>query len=344
MCSSDLEMVAFLAPVVAPDDAALDGTAAPLPAIPGPKVINLRAARTGSLPSAGSPAGALVELSFPFAPRDPDAIPGSNALALAGAHTAGGGGLLANDMHLGHSVPNIWYRASLETGGRRVTGVTLPGTPVVISGSNGDVAWGVTVANADTTDLVVVETTSASRRFYRAPGRDDYVPLETRRETIAVKGGDPVTVEQEWTIWGPVVGRNDRDRPLALRWTAHEPAATNFALLAMETARTTAEAIAVAHRAGVTPVNCVIADRAGDVAWTVAGRLPRRAGYDGRLPVTWTFGDRKWNGLLAPDEIPVVHGYHLMFAQSWQQQQCGRSLLLGAGPHQFPCIDDFFGD
>ena len=48
------EMVAFLAPVVAPDDAALDGSTAPLPAIPGPKVINLRAARTGSLPSAGS--------------------------------------------------------------------------------------------------------------------------------------------------------------------------------------------------------------------------------------------------------------------------------------------------
>lgn len=301
-------MVAFLAPLMAPDDAALDGTTAPLPAIPVPKVINLRAARTGALPPAGLATEALAELAFPFAPRDPDAIPGSNALALAGAHVAGGGGLLASDMHLGHSVPNIWYRASLETGGRRVTGVTLPGTPVVVSGSNGDVAWGLTVANADTTDLVVVETTSASKRFYRAPGHEDYVPLETRRETIAVKGGDPVTVEHEWTIWGPVVGRNERDRPLALRWIAHDPGAVNFAMLGMETARTTAEAVAVAHRAGVTPVNCVIADRAGDVAWTVAGRLPRRAGYDGRLPVTWTFGDRKWDGHLAPGETPVIRG------------------------------------
>ncbi|MFM9081641.1 MAG: penicillin acylase family protein, partial [Opitutaceae bacterium] len=303
------DSLGFFAPVTAPDDAALDGTTAALPAIPGPKVINVRAARTGMLPTAaGMGVGALASLAFPFAPRDPDSIPGSNALALDGAHTAGGGGLLANDMHLGHSVPNIWYRVSLEMGGRRVTGVTLPGTPAVIAGSNGEVAWGVTVANADTTDLVVVETVSASKRFYRAPGREDYVPIEIRKETIEVKGGDPVSVDYEWTIWGPVVGRNDRDRPLALRWIAHDVEAANFALLDMETARTTEEAIAVAHRAGVTPVNCVIADRAGEVAWTVAGRLPKRAGYDGRLPVTWTFGDRKWDGHLAPAEIPVVRG------------------------------------
>ena len=332
----------FFAPVTAPGDAALDGTTAPLPSIPGPKVINIRAARTGALPTPGvRRAEALAELSFPFAPRDPDSIPGSNALALAGAHTAGGGGLLANDMHLGHSVPNIWYRASLETGGRRVTGVTLPGAPVVVAGSNGDVAWGVTVANADTADLVVVETVSASKRFYRAPGRDDYVPIEIRKETIEVKGGDSVNVEYEETIWGPVVGRNDRDRPLALRWIAHDPEAANFALLDLETARTTEEAIAVAHRAGVTPVNCVIADRAGEVAWTVAGRLPKRAGYDGRLPVTWTFGDRKWDGHLAPAETPVVRGpASALPGRIWsgnQRQAGGDSLTrLGDGGYAPP--------
>ena len=113
------DSLGFFAPVTAPGDAALDGTTAPLPAIPGPQVINIRAARTGAAPAPGAlRVDALADLAFPFAPRDPDSIPGSNALALAGAHTAGGGGLLANDMHLGHSVPNIWYRASLETGGR----------------------------------------------------------------------------------------------------------------------------------------------------------------------------------------------------------------------------------
>jgi penicillin G amidase len=187
------DSLGFFAPVTAPDDAALDGTTAPLPTLPGPKVINIRAARTGTLPAPGTlRADALADLSFPFAPRDPDSIPGSNALALAGAHTAGGGGLLANDMHLGHSVPNIWYRASLETGGRRVTGVTLPGTPAVIAGSNGDVAWGVTVANADTTvsALATVTPTPPTLSWSRrSPPRSAFIARRVVTITCRSRSG-----------------------------------------------------------------------------------------------------------------------------------------------------------
>jgi penicillin amidase len=316
----DFESTAFFAPLITAHDAALDGTTAPLPPIPGPKVINLRTQKVGALLSgdrgaalalhtgAADPRHHATVDSFPFSPRDPEAVPGSNAFALAGAHTASGAGLLANDMHLGHAVPNIWYRASLEYGGRRITGVTLPGTPVVIAGSNGDVAWGFTASYTDTSDLIAVETNSIAPMLYKAPGHDDFLKIEPRRETILVKGGAPVTADYEWTVWGPIVGTNYRQRPLAYRWIAHDPESTNFTLLELENARTVDEAIAVAHRAGISPVNFVVADRAGEVAWTIAGRLPKRVGYDGRLPVTWSFGDRKWEGHLPPAEIPVLRG------------------------------------
>ena len=49
---------------------------------------------------------------------DDDFVRGSNNWAVAGAHTAHGGALLANDMHLGISVPNTWYRLSLVVPGR----------------------------------------------------------------------------------------------------------------------------------------------------------------------------------------------------------------------------------
>lgn len=295
--------VALFAPIVTPDDAALDGSRAPLAPIPGPRVVNLRNRRSAALPPLSAEAYAAFSASV-----DP-VTPGSNALALTGNRTAGSGGaLLASDMHLSHGVPNIWYRSVLEYGGRRVAGVTLPGVPVVVVGSNGDVAWGFTVAYADTVDLVEVGVNSISRQLYTAPGHDSLIQMEKVKEIIRVKGDDPVALEFSTTVWGPLVGTSDYERPLALRWVAHDPQATNLGLLALEEARTVDDAVAVAHRAGVPTLNLTVADRRGDIAWTIAGRVPKRIGFDGRQPVSWSFGDRKWDGYLTGAEIPVVRG------------------------------------
>ncbi len=299
-----LEGLAFFAPVVTPDDAALDGTTAPLAAIPGPRTINVRGKKTAAL-TLPEP---RARDSFPFPPRDREMAVGSNAFALAGAHTASGAGLLADDMHLDHGLPNIWYRASLEFSGRKITGVTLPGTPIVVAGSNGRIAWGFTNSCVDVSDLVVVETNSIAPTLYRVPGREELVAIERRKDTILVKGAAPVAVDYAWTVWGPIVGTNDRQRPLALRWVAHDPEANNLNLLGLETTTTTAEAVALVHTAGIPAQNFLVADHAGAIAWTIAGRLPQRIGYDGRLPVTWTFGDRRWEGLLPPDQTPVIFG------------------------------------
>lgn len=299
-----LEGLAFFAPIVTPTDAALDGSAGPLAPIPGPKVINLRTQKLGAL----TPLHRDGADAFPFFPRDPEAVMGSNAFALAGSHTANAAALLASDMHLDHGVPNTWYRASLEYAGRKVTGVTLPGTPAVVAGSNGHVAWGFTNGYVDTGDLVVVELNSVATNLYRAPDHAELVPIEQRKETIHVKGDQDVEVTYPWTVWGPIVGTNDRQRPLAHKMVAHDPAATDLNLLDLEEAKTTADAIAVAHRAGMPAQNILIADETGAIAWTIAGRLPKRVGYDGRLPVTWTFGDRRWDGYLPPDEVPTILG------------------------------------
>ena len=75
-------------------------------------------------------------------------IIGSNQWVVGGAKTSDGRAILANDMHLNLSVPNIWYRASLHYGIRTMTGVTLPGLPLLVVGSNGHIAWGFTNVDA----------------------------------------------------------------------------------------------------------------------------------------------------------------------------------------------------
>jgi len=297
--------LAFFAPLVTPADAALDGSVAPIAPLPDPAWINLRPPQPGpdAIHVAGPPPGEEPALnSFPFPPRDPEAVLGSNAFALAGALSASGAGLLASDMHLNHGVPNIWYRASFEYAGRKITGVTLPGVPAMVAGSNGNLSWGFTASYADTGDVVIIEGNDKSE--YLVPGAQ-LIRMEGREEIIRVRGRKDVPVTYQWTRWGPLVGTNDEGKPLAYRWLAHDPAAINLAVLDLEEATDVQQAIRVAHRAGMPALNLLVADRQGTIAWTIAGRLPKRIGYDGRLPVAWTYGDRRWDGFLPPEEIPV---------------------------------------
>ena len=36
------------------------------------------------------------------------------------------------------------------------------------------------------------------------------------------------------------------------------------------------------------------------------GRIPRRVGFDGRLPSSWADGTHRWDGYLAPEEYPRI--------------------------------------
>jgi penicillin amidase len=235
---------------------------------------------------------------------------GSNNWAIAGRHTVHGGALLANDMHLPLQVPHVWYRVSLlyrdERGGdRRVTGVSLPGTPAVVVGSNGDIAWGFTNTYGDWVDLVVLEpNTEKPDDFYLTA--DGPVPFTRHTEVLRVKDGADRRFEVEETIWGPVIDTDHRGRRRALRWIAHDPPAVSFELLRLEAASNVDEAVEIANQIGAPPQNFVVADADGRIAWTVLGPIPRRFGHDGRVPSSWAAGDRGWDGYLEPAEYPRV--------------------------------------
>ncbi|HTO03794.1 MAG TPA: penicillin acylase family protein, partial [Opitutus sp.] len=301
-----MEALAFFAPLQTPNDAALDHSTAPLPPIPGPKLINLRSKPAAELSRTRAPST--------FSSASAEVQPGSNSFALSGRHTASGAAMLANDPHLDLRIPNIWYRAVLEwpvepsgaTPRNRVVGVSLPGLPFIVLGSNGHVAWGLTHAYADTSDLVAVDLNPVSKNLYKDPERDGLVEIEIRRDTLQIKGGGTELIETEWTHWGPIVARDFRDRPLAHRWVAHDPAATNLNYLRLESARNVTEAIEIAQNSGIPAHNFMVADRAGDIGWTIAGKFPKRVVFDGRLPVSWNFGDRSWQGFVPAAEIPFA--------------------------------------
>jgi penicillin amidase len=302
----------FLDPVGAEWDAPLQGEPLATLPLPGPDVFN-----TAVPPVQTSLARARPSPPTPLPPRErgvfvnsdsTDPPSGSNNWAVAGQLTTHGGAMMANDMHLILRVPNVWYRATFvypDANGhdRRISGVTLPGAPAMVAGSNGHLAWGYTNSEGDWSDLVLLEP-GESDDAYRIP--EGSRPFQTLQETITVKDGPPETLEILETVWGPVLDRDHQGRRRVLRWVAHDRRAVNLKLLALEEAATLEAALDIAHQAGMPVQNLLLASSDGRIAWTLAGPIPRRFGHSGRLPSSWADGQRGWSGWLEPMNYPQI--------------------------------------
>lgn len=281
----------WLYPVGTPWDAPLMGTARePLP-YPRPDVYSVRA---------------FESISPPANEKGRPPLDGSNNWAVSGILTASGRALVSNDMHLGLSTPNIYYQARLrQLSGRTrdVTGVTLPGTPFVVAGSNGNIAWGYTNSYGDWSDAVVIKAGKQPNTYRTAEGDRDFVE---HNETIHVDGGEPIDYEIRETIWGPVDDSvSYPDGEIAVSWIAHKPVAVNLKIMQLETAATVAEALAIASTMGMPPQNFVAGDAGGNIGWTIAGQIPVRDDYDPMVPADWS--ERSgWLGWLVADEYPRI--------------------------------------
>ncbi|MFB9236632.1 penicillin acylase family protein, partial [Plantactinospora siamensis] len=191
---------------------------------PAPAVAGELAAARPALAAARDLAAALPHLLGP----EGEGI-GSNSFVLAGSRTSTGAPILANDPHLGPSLPGIWMQLGLHCDcGYSATGYTFSGLPGVVIGHNDRLAWGFTNLDPDVTDLYL-ERLNGDR--YQVDGA--WRPLRTRTETIEVAGGDPVRFTVRETGHGPLL--SDASEPLrriaavtragpadgvALRWTA----------------------------------------------------------------------------------------------------------------------------
>ncbi|WP_321913324.1 penicillin acylase family protein [Paraburkholderia sp. J11-2] len=309
------DLLAFLLPETSHWDAPLDGQRA----LPQPPAA-LPAAPPSWLPATRSAADldpdATSLLSsvpgFVGGENAVDSMVGSNGFAVDAAHSAHGGALLASDMHLGLALPNVWYRLSLvypapDGGERRITGVSLPGTPSVVAGSNGHIAWGFTNSYARFVDLVELQRDPADPLRYRVPG-GGWDKARLIHERLDVNGGASVDLPVVQTRWGPqlVVG----EHAYALHWVAQDPQATNMNFMQLEGATNVADALRAAQTFGLPTQNFMVADAQGHIGWTLAGPLPRFADADGGAAALASLPYRSetyagWQGYRSPDAYPV---------------------------------------
>ncbi|SDW94294.1 penicillin acylase family protein [Nitrosomonas communis] len=281
-------------------DAPLTGAPFEWPQLPSSEVFNLRKS------------GASLKHNLPHHRNDyHDEAPGSNSFAVAGS-LAEGAALIANDMHLTLRTPSLWFRTRIIYPHSQrpesfidTIGVSLPGTPAIVVGSNRHIAWSFTNSYGDTADWVRIMIDPADPSRYRSA--KDWKSITVHRETLRVRGAPDETIEVRETEWGPILASDHDGIPLALVWAAHQTGAINMDLIELEQVETVDRAIVVAQQAGMPAQNFIAGDRDGHIAWTIAGRIPLRRGhYNPTEPANWSEGNISWQGWLEAAQYPVI--------------------------------------
>jgi len=227
--------------------------------------------------------------------------PGSNSWAVSGTHAADGKPMLANDPHLDHSVPDTWYMAHLKAPGLNASGVTLPGVPCIISGHNENIAWGVTSLQSDELDLYQEQLDINTGR-YQYKGAPQQAEID--RQTIEVKGEKPIVMDTWVTRHGPVIVQ-ENGKVFTMRWTATD--GFSFPFMDVNRAASYTQFRAALSTFWGPPQNFVYADKAGNIGYQAAGRVPVRRNFDGDFPLDGASGNFEWDGYIPYEQMPNLY-------------------------------------
>jgi penicillin amidase len=242
---------------------------------------------------------------------------GSNAWAISGNRTASGKPLLAGDPHIAYSVPAVWYEAHLTAPGFDLYGHYQALNPVALLGHNSRFGWSLTMFENDDVDLIAEKPNPDNPNQVWVRGQ--WVDLQSRTETIKVKGAADVQLTLRRSPHGPIITDVFKDNfgktPIAMWWAFLEtenPILDAFYELnradTREKARLAAEKI---HSPGL---NVVWANAAGDIGWWAAAKLPiRPAGVNPTFILDGSTEEAEKNGFynfnFNPQEENPPRGY-----------------------------------
>lgn len=227
---------------------------------------------------------------------------GSNNWVISPAKSETKRAWLANDPHLDLEFPPFWFWAhlELEDGSLNAMGATLPGVPVIVSGSNTHVAWGLTNSYIDVADIVSVP-------------RNELASTQSTRPWIWVRIAGfkfPLffkTFERTGEGYPILPIDAPAGRALALRWTGFELEAQEWvSAFNLMTVRNAAEMDRALSQVAVPSWNYVFADTQGAIGYRAVGKIPRRTqphplGYHEGHPA-----DLKYTEFLTTEEMPHV--------------------------------------
>jgi penicillin G amidase len=274
------------------------------PIIPKEKLYDF-APVTVTAPASYRPDGLLLDLEYP----QPDENNGSNNWVVSGSKTATGYPMLANDPHLGLSLPSLWYEVQLNMPGMNVYGVSLPGAPLVVIGFNENVAWGLTNAQRDVLDWYRITFRDETHKEYKFG--DGWEKTRFVYEKMNIKGKGEVIDTVMYTRYGPIVydksySQDGMPLYIACKWAAHEPSNEMLTFLKLATAKGYDDYYSALQYYECPGQNFVFASNANDIAITQQGRFPVRWKDQGRFLLDGSNPLHDWQAWIPNEQNPTM--------------------------------------
>lgn len=235
--------------------------------------------------------------------RDGEKSTGSNAFVLSGSRTSTGLPILANDPHLGLSLPSVWYEVRVHLGKREIVGFTMPGALGILIGADAFHAWGFTAMGADVTDATLFKLNEGSPKVYLT--EEGKKAFQSREEKYRVRG-IPFSRTVVRPLYsapdGTTIFQSEDGQAYGIRWTGMETDGEVVAFSRLAFTNSLKE-FEEAIREITTPLNILYADRDGNIAYFAAGKIPVR-NYDGRHIRDGSKSGLGWLGYLTTEDLP----------------------------------------
>lgn len=229
---------------------------------------------------------------------------GSNNWAVSGRKTESGKPVLSNDMHLALSAPGIWFQMHQVIPGKlNVTGVAVPGEPLIVAGHNEKIAWGITNLMVDDVDLFSEKINPDNNDQYYFDG--EWKKMVVRKEIIKIKGGKADTANIKFTHRGAVISdfRDINDAVLSMRWSGYDNSDELKAVYLLNRAANWEEFRSAIKNFNSISQNFAYADVDGNIGLKTGGGVPLRKGY-GSIIRTGETSEFDWKGYVPFDQLP----------------------------------------
>jgi len=237
---------------------------------------------------------------------------GSNNWVVNGDRSESGKPIIANDPHLGFTVPGKWFVATLNSPNLEVDGFTLPGVPGVVIGKNKNISWVLTNVMADDSDYYVEILDSPKVNYFF---NEQWEPLVIVEDTIVVKDSNDVIFSIRKNHRGPIVSdihnynekfpnEEQKKADISMRWAALEFSNEILAFHMINISHNWNEfkkGLKLFHSPGQ---NFVYADSMGNIGYYAGVKLPKRKNNSPSFVFDGSSDQFDWEGFIPFEENP----------------------------------------